>query len=278
MNLENLERDADMNPSSRHKWAAKAAGFTLMAATFLTLSMSKQSHQSFGMTAHRTLSEISRIHEKHTRGSASKSITPTKRKIRERAPKQGRIVNGSPAGAGTYPFIVALYATEAPSPPNDLPVCGGSLITPSIVLTAAHCIFSIKAAEYGRYDVNDNSGVQFFTNLQRRFHPLYDASTFNHDYALVQLPSAVKDAFLVQLRQTPEVPEVMTIMGWGNTKFDGEQSNVLLEGNIKRFDTEVCRKNYAPDKITENMFCAADINEGRDSCQGDSGKDVQLNF
>lgn len=266
-----------MNPSSRNRWSAIAAGFTLMASTFLILSILKQSHQSFDMTSHRMLSEISRIHEKNSSGFASKSITLKKRKRRQRAPKQGRIVNGSPAGAGTFPFIVALYSTEAPSPPDDLPVCGGSLITPSVVLTAAHCIFSIKAAEYGRYDVNDNSGVQFFTNVQRRFHPLYDAGSFNHDYALVQLPSQVENAFLVQLWQTPEFPEVMTVMGWGNTKFDGEQSNVLLEGNVQRFDTEVCRKNYAPDEITENMFCAADINEGRDSCQGDSGKDVHRN-
>jgi len=183
-----------------------------------------------------------------------------------------RIVNGDPAGAGKYRFMVALYSNEAPNPPEDHPVCGASLITPSIALTAAHCVVSIRAAEYGRYDVNDNNGVQFFSNLERRSHPLFDVVSFDYDYALVKFPTDVQDPFLMQLWRTPELPESMTVMGWGVTKFEGVQPDTLMEVNVSRFETGICRTNYESlYDITENMFCAADVNNGRDSCQGDSG-------
>lgn len=261
----------EINPPVRLSWVVFAFGFTTIAVTLV--GSLGQRGPSFRTNGNTWFSEENRLRP-------SKDRIGTERELRHRkksTKKLGRIVNGDPTGAGKYPFIVALYSTETPNPPEDHPACGASLITPNVALTAAHCIMKIKSAEFGRYDVNDNEGVQFFDNLLRRYHPLYDAATFNYDYALVKFPSEAKDPYLVQLWQTPELPNEMTIMGWGVTGFESEtQPDRLLEANVSRFDAKECATNYAPEKITENMFCAANSDEGRDACQGDSGTYLKM--
>ena len=144
------------------------------------------------------------------------------------------------------------------------------MITPSVVLTAAHCIQSIQSAEIGRYDFSaDESGVETYVKLERRRHPLFNPDTYDFDYALIKLEREQPSPFLASLRKTPEIPDTMTIMGWGLTSDGGKQSNELLEADVLKFDTSECSKNYQPDPVTDNMFCAEDV--GVDACQGDSG-------
>jgi Trypsin/RTX calcium-binding nonapeptide repeat (4 copies) len=53
-----------------------------------------------------------------------------------------RIVGGHPARAGKYPWQAALVRNgDFPGNDHERQFCGGSLIHPFIVLTAAHCIF-----------------------------------------------------------------------------------------------------------------------------------------
>ena len=216
-----------------------------------------------------------------------------------------RIVGGSPAGAGSYPYIVSLYNRDDPD--GVLPVCGkysylrlvletdapiddsrltllfdpptshtaGSLITPSVVLTAAHCIADIKSAEIGRYDYSsDEGGVETYLDLVRRRHPNYNPSTFDYDYALIKLDREQPDPFCVSLRKTPEIPRDLRIMGWGLTSEDGDQPNEMMEADVRRFDTTQCAENYDTDPITDNMFCANE--DGIDACQGDSGGPIMV--
>mmetsp|Transcript_19235 Transcript_19235/g.27734 ORF Transcript_19235/g.27734 Transcript_19235/m.27734 type:complete len:345 (+) Transcript_19235:64-1098(+) len=180
-----------------------------------------------------------------------------------------RIVNGEPAGGvDRFPWMVSLYNRKDPE--NILPVCGGSLITPSVVLTAAHCIFSIQSAEIGRYDYEANDEVvETFTDIEKRFHPDYEEATFNFDYALVKLERPHPNPFLVDLRRTTEVPSELQIMGWGLLEEDGEQPTLLQTAVVSRVFFEDCTQGYLPEEITENMFCARE--DTIDSCQGDSG-------
>lgn len=150
------------------------------------------------------------------------------------------------------------------------------MITPSVVLTAAHCIADIKSAEIGRYDyTEDEQGVETYTNIERRFHPDYDPDTFDNDYALVKFVDREQpNPFLASLRKTSEIPRDLTIMGWGLTSDGGRQSEILLDANVARFDQTTCISNYLPEPVTENMFCANA--QGIDSCQGDSGGPIMI--
>jgi hypothetical protein len=54
----------------------------------------------------------------------------------QRATGDSRIINGQPADVADYPFLVSIRASED----GELGICGGTVIAPNVVLTAAHCV------------------------------------------------------------------------------------------------------------------------------------------
>lgn len=143
-------------------------------------------------------------------------------------------------------------------------------------MTAAHCVEDIKSAQIGKYDysIYENGTESYFT-LESRSHPKFDFDTYDFDYALIKLDRKQPNSFMVSLRTNPEIPEVLTIMGWGLTSDGGFQPTTLLAADVIRFDTAQCRINYNnADLITDNMFCAEE--DGIDACQGDSGGPIMI--
>eukprot|EP00560_Eucampia_antarctica_P000272 CAMPEP_0197840038 /NCGR_PEP_ID=MMETSP1437-20131217/45371_1 /TAXON_ID=49252 ORGANISM="Eucampia antarctica, Strain CCMP1452" /NCGR_SAMPLE_ID=MMETSP1437 /ASSEMBLY_ACC=CAM_ASM_001096 /LENGTH=484 /DNA_ID=CAMNT_0043449585 /DNA_START=263 /DNA_END=1715 /DNA_ORIENTATION=- len=159
-----------------------------------------------------------------------------------------------------YPFMV------------DCGGCGGTLIAPNVVLTAAHCGGHIDSLKIGRHDKNDNSeDYETFGIAEEVPHPLYLKPGIDYDYMLIKLNGessrtpATIDRGEINLVSGLDVVAI----GWGTTSSGGSVSPILLEVEVDVVSPQSCKNAYGASAITPRMVCAA--REGKDACQGDSG-------
>jgi len=192
-----------------------------------------------------------------------------KRSLREK----GRIVNGENSTTGQYPWVVSLREGDEHF---SYAVCGGSLITPSIILTAAHCVGGIRMADYNRFDQRDDVGVQrrYFNDSSIVVHENYSPETFQYDVALIHLDIPFEQPqIIVKINADPDFPQTrslkLLVVGWGRTSYNGEVSNTQQFARLDYIPNDECLKRWQGNYITGDMLCA--YGEGTDACQGDSG-------
>jgi secreted trypsin-like serine protease len=95
-----------------------------------------------------------------------------------------RIVNGETAEIGAWGWTVSLEIEQRF-------LCGGSVISPSWVITAAHCMKDVIASDINVYAGSNDlwSGNQIRNGLRVIVHPNYDPNTLSNDIALIKLSS-----------------------------------------------------------------------------------------
>jgi len=177
-----------------------------------------------------------------------------------------KIINGEEVIPGRYPYQVALVDSW------NFQYCGGSLIAPQWVLSAAHCFGFGSAVEIGRHDRWNSSETFELIDVEFEIaHPLFTPK-LSYDFMLMRLktPSNYSTVTLDDGSTNLTDGTNVTVTGWGVTE-DFAPSNVLLEVEVDIVNQEQCDDAYSSFNfpVTDDMVCAA--REGKDSCQGDSG-------
>ena len=186
---------------------------------------------------------------------------------------QTRIVGGETAPKGAAPWMVGLQNTNG----GHRPFCGASLIAPTWVLTAAHCLEGESANNLetivGGYKLSSKDG-EIIKAKRIIIHPNYDSDATDNDIALVELTRAssapvVKAANNNNMAQIPAGSNLV-VRGWGTTQDGGsDQPDTLRQVSVPLIDRSNCEAQV--NGLTANMICAGFPQGGKDSCQGDSG-------
>ncbi|XP_049563259.1 transmembrane protease serine 9 [Orcinus orca] len=185
-----------------------------------------------------------------------------------------RIVGGSAAGRGEWPWQVSLWLRRREHR------CGAVLVAERWLLSAAHC-FDVYgdpkqwAAFLGTPFLSGAEG-QLERVARIHKHPFYNLYTLDYDVALLELAGPVRRSRLVRPICLPE-PTLRppdgarcVITGWGSVREGGSMARQLQKAAVRLLSEQTCRRFY-PVQISSRMLCAGFPQGGVDSCSGDAG-------
>ncbi|XP_054448596.1 transmembrane protease serine 4 [Pteronotus mesoamericanus] len=188
--------------------------------------------------------------------------------------KAPRVVGGEKASVDSWPWQVSIQY-------NKQHICGGSILDPHWILTAAHCFR--KHLDVSNWKVRAGSDKMgnfpslpvtkiFVTELNTTYPKEKDIALVKLQYPLT-FSDTVRPICLPfpDEELTPATP--VWVIGWGFTEQGGgKMSDVLLQASIQVIDRTRCNAEDAyQGEVTKEMLCAGILEGGTDTCQGDSG-------
>lgn len=138
-----------------------------------------------------------------------------------------RIVNGTTATVNQFPWFVAIRSYTSRGLQS---ICGGSLISKTWVLTAAHCTYRYNTFNLALGSRALNKPFISLTSERVAEHNRYNPDNLNNDIALIGLPKVMSYTPFVQAIRLPTLRQAITghyrtkkarVCGFGRTS-DGE--------------------------------------------------------
>ncbi|MFI7019117.1 trypsin-like serine protease [Streptomyces sp. NPDC050164] len=175
--------------------------------------------------------------------------------------------------------------------------CGGAVVAPTKILTAAHCVKGYNwnangaivtgTSQLPSADGSDLHGGTV-TGVWRQWnHPSYNATTIDNDIAVLTLPVPVK-ATPIRMTTSGDTTSYKAgtsakVYGWGRTSSTSDAiSETLKTATLPVQSDTTCAGYYGGDFVKGHMVCAGEPATGSDAgtvsaCNGDSGGPLVVN-
>ncbi|EDW13537.1 phenoloxidase-activating factor 2 isoform X2 [Drosophila mojavensis] len=188
---------------------------------------------------------------------------------------------------GEFPWMVAILREESQL---NLYECGGALIAPDVILTAAHCVHNKDAKSLivraGEWDTQTK--VEIIPHEDRYvkeiiYHEQFNKGSLYNDVALLFLENPFNLQMNIQPICLPNIGEEFELdrcyaTGWGKNKFgkEGEYQVILKKIDLPVVSNAKCQANLRETRlgrhfILHDSFMCAGGEKGRDTCKGDGG-------
>ncbi|MFD5628352.1 S1 family serine peptidase [Streptomyces sp. NPDC127072] len=199
------------------------------------------------------------------------------------------IIGGFPVQISESPWTVALSSRDRFGGTRAGQFCGGVVIGPSSVLTAAHClgpdvlgtssqqVRDLKVIA-GRGDLLSSDGKEIpVTDIW--VNPGYDSDTNAGDFGVLTLSTPLPQSSVIPMAPAGDAAyepgTAATVYGWGDTTGGGDYARSLRAARVSVLADADCERAYPGSTVgtyeAASMLCAGEVAGGRDACQGDSG-------
>ncbi|XP_075413316.1 serine protease 55 [Tenrec ecaudatus] len=185
-----------------------------------------------------------------------------------------RIINGVEAGFGEFPWLVSIQSEHEH-------FCGGTILNPWWILTAAHCFqFDQLSPEDLSIVAGTNDLISSSKDIKKVtkiiLHKDFQKDKMDNDIALLMVNSPIsfndqEIPICLPKHPSPSTWHECWVAGWGQTVTDNKNSLTtdMMKAPMAIIAWERCSQIFP--KLTKNMLCAGYKNESYDACQGDSG-------
>ncbi|SOD83756.1 Secreted trypsin-like serine protease [Streptomyces sp. Ag109_G2-15] len=216
-----------------------------------------------------------------------------------------KIIGGTETTISSAPWMAQLWYVDDKSTTDTSDdtvfFCGGSVVSPTKILTAAHCVWD---EEHNKaFDWKDHGWVVTGTDqlspgtdlhggqataVQRQWkNPSYNPATIDNDIAVLTLDVPVK-ATPIRMVTSGDTGSYAAatpakVYGWGRTSSTSDNiSDTLKTATLPIQSDSVCSGYYGTQFVKGHMVCAGSPASGGDTgttttCNGDSGGPLVVN-
>ncbi|MET8828200.1 trypsin-like serine protease [Streptomyces sp. NPDC004610] len=212
--------------------------------------------------------------------------------------KEAKIIGGTTTGITSAPWMAQLWYFDdrgTTGTADDIGFfCGGAVVSPTKILTAAHCVKGYNWYANGTV-ITDTAKLPTDTGtdgtvrlpLRQWQHPSYNARTLDNDIAVITLDIPVKSKPIPMTTAGDTASYAAgtsaKVYGWGRTSSTSDEISPLLKTATLPLQSDTtCTRAWGTEFVKGHMVCAGKPATGSDTgtvsaCNGDSGGPLVVN-